>query len=573
MILELTKSEQKHIAEISKRYDKLIKQCDKLADAIRPEKLTIPDLPKDSTVEDFEKGDIEADNLTAQYYESGSDEWKALQERSLDLLYQKYEEIGQYRKTLFLQRFKAIVNDAEAVERDAIETVDIVIDANYKQIRAVLDKGDAIRSDIVRAAGDTFYLDAKKVREEIDDAIKANIYALEGHDDALARIETYIDKRIKTDKRIASRKGKLGGWVKPLENETTGEVTVSGYQEHQAVNAKDYVVATRTRGAQKLVENMCTLGLSIAYDEIQTVWLDPPKNSVAMYVSLDFRQMIASGLLDNIPYLTKADWKVYNAIVTLVEAGNHWITYGMIYKYMSFADIDSKSKNTTVPENRRKQIDEALDKFRGILVIKYDGVDKNGKAHSFQYDGALLEFRRVRDKLNGQLIDGLIYIPEDEVMQPALYQWAKFNNNEYDKRPISLRKVPGLKVSDKNEALLDRLYDRVTEMRRDFDQEKKGKYDLYFKERRITFEDLYKEMEVEDMSATEKSRFMNKVEKILTYWKDGDVKLICDYVFIKDKGTHSNRAIEVSFLPDTFDKEREDGILPKEGKTKKAKAK
>lgn len=151
---------------------------------------------------------------------------------------------------------------------------------------------------------------------------------------------------------------------------------------------------------------------------------DKPKLYTNTFCMLDLSKT-KSVKLDSTDPFTEFDRNVYNATVTLFEAGNTILTPAMVFHMMTGANT------RLVGEKQLRAISNSLDKLRFTRVIidcedelRQRGIKVNGKGGvSGYYDTYLLNASAMRARNAGFIIEALKI-----EASPVLYQYAKATN-------------------------------------------------------------------------------------------------------------------------------------------------
>lgn len=549
MIPKLTKEQQAQYLEIGKRYDKERRKCEAQADALRPDKPELPEKPEGLSKEEETAFEDHVDQVITEWNEAGSDEWKRLRERAVQLVEEEIRERDAFLQAIFDEHFSKISGDVEKVVADAFETIDQVIEEDYQEVEYNLQYG-SYRSKRVRATDDGFYLDAKAEREEIVKAIRANFVALQGNDEATNRINSYIDEALRKSDKVSARKGKLFGEIKPRTKKTTKESGVLlAYPEKFTIattNIHNHIFGLSERGREKQVPRNFDKNKEIK----QRVPLDS-KKTISAFVSLDYSAFAEDPSITALPKLNGTDSDILDAIVSLMKAGNRNIPYSAIYRVWT-----AKLKgNIYMTDEDYEQIDATLDKAVGIVHIEQHETDNMGNDIGFDKQGAILMFQKGGITVNGRYVEKAIVVPDSVAGRPytpILVEYAEYNNGgkELDSRDVEIRRIKGLSATKENLALIGVLYRRVIKMKNSFNRKnrwKKEDQELEENSRHIRFDYIYNAIGVLDPDKNKRRDIKEKVEKILKYWKS--IGFITDYKLLRDK-SHAISTIDILLVPE-----------------------
>lgn len=540
MVYQLSEDEIKEAQAIEANYVRLLKECEEQARELRPE-----------------TGDP-ADTYTSYgaYLEAGSKEWKETIRRRVQLFQQYNATINDYINNCYDEHFRKIANNSEAIVQDAFNEIDVYIPRVYNALISEFDS-DFIH-DFARATNDGFLLDSDKIIIGITDLLsQRHTKHLQKAD--IDRINEYIVKAVAESSLTSSSEGELLGRVtkkpKPVKIEAAGENVL-------AVRPKNYVT-TVDRLTKQIFSNEITLAKDDPPDFLCEVRLDDNGN-VCVYSALNYQELLSSGEIQKIPKMTDWDYGVHDAIATLISSGNRVMSYDMMYRAMT-GKITGK---VTVTDEIRKDIDAALDKFRGTFRAEYDYTNEDGELVTRTYDEPLVTFQRITDrvKVNGKIITGGIRLPDDTKYDPPLLKWARENGNEIDTRDITLLDVPKLNNGDESYVIKMCLYRRIISMKNKFEhknkkqkKQKQSEYDLVEKLRTIRYDYVYAALheEFQDQEGksiyqdpdTNKRRLLkDKIDRCMKYWTDKG--LITGYKHKRDKSSgNAYYAVMVSFMP------------------------
>lgn len=531
MVYQLSEDEQREAQAIEANYVRLLKECEQRARELRPD-----DDP--NSYESFEA-----------YLAAGSKEWKATRRRRVELFQQYNTTINDYLNNRFDEHFQKIINDPEAIVQDAFDEINVYIPRTYNFF--ISEYGSEFADDVVRATDDGFLLDSNKIIVGITDLLaQRHTKHLQKAD--IDRLNEYIVKVIAESPYTSSEEGELLGKVtkkpRPVKIETTEERIL-------AVRPKNYVT-TVDRLTKKIFSNEITLAKDEDPNSLCEVRLDD-KGNVFVYSALNYQELLSNGEIQKIPKMTDWDYGVHDAIATLISSGNRVMSYDMMYRAMT-GKITGK---VTVTDEIRKDIDAALDKFRGTFRAEYDYANEDGETITRTYDEPLVTFQRITDrvKVNGKIITGGIRLPDDTKYDPPLLKWARENGNEIDTRDITLLDVPKLNNGDESYVIKMCLYRRIISMRNEFERKKGGKYELTDNRRTIRYDYVYAALheEFQDQEGksiyqdpdTNKRRLLkDKIDRCMKYWTNKG--LITGYKHKRDKSSgNAYYAVMVSFMP------------------------
>lgn len=205
--------------------------------------------------------------------------------------------------------------------------------------------------------------------------------------------------------------------------------------------------------------------------------------------------------------LTPFDKRVYMAVAALFSAGNKYISTTQIHKMMGNEGQPTADQVT--------RINQSLDKMRSarISLNNEEEVKTNKGYVTFNYDGQLLEFRRVRAYINNTLAEAAITV----LAYPPLMEFAK-TRNQITKVPRQLLESPVSKT-DSNLMIDDYLIERISHMKNNPKQSKKMLYSTIFEQCKID-------------SRMKKSRAPEKIRRYLDHYKA--CAFIADYAEDKD---------------------------------------
>lgn len=547
MIVTLTKKELEKIERGEAEIERQHKAAEEKARALRPDAPTPP------------YGDAKGEEMAKIYYEwmkTGSAEWRQAfnAERII------YFKLGSARNKVLQEAdeklLKRISKSQAATVRELKRQVGIYLQSNFLYNADGVPDYDSIRSELK----DLFYKPMQTLdtdnQVEIENYIDIEAGKLpprvEDHK-AAYRLSCGITTPVKgTDsgKRMTVKHTDGTKYEEPVpcdysvfyfvparsENETTE-------RGHFVTRPKDYVT-TVDRPTQKLFENRLTKPVNADAGTLYDVRLDS-KDKVNVRVGIDYDELLSTGKIAELPELNQRDYSVHDAIITQLCAGNRVMTYDMIYRAMT-GKVTGK---VTVPDDAKKIIDEALEKFRGTFKLEYSYIDEDGKEMVESYDEPLVTFRRLvkKEKINGKVVTGGIALSDDTKLDPPLLKWARFNGNEIDTRDITLLDVPSLNNGDESFTIKMCLYRRLISMRNSFERKYHSKKELPANQRSIRYDYVYETLGIVDPNVDKRKLIKNKIDRCMGYWKEKG--LIASYRHKKDKAAgNSYYAVEVSFM-------------------------
>jgi len=602
MIVDFTEEEIKRLNALNKNYDKLIKEQEELVLSLRPDdpepdideydrlQDSYPTPPAMPELEPNENGQyaysVEAmdayresdeykayeaerdridqaiDKLYDDWYNAGSDEWKAASKRLDELVDEAIEADKELRAKIVEKHFAALGGDSALILKDAKSQVDRLIPLQYKELENRRSEG-SVRSKRARVQDDgSFLLDTEEMNDYIIQELKEHIEALGSDRDTIRKLKRYIKTALQKSELVGDT-GDLGGIISILQlpHEATEE------KPTLAVRPQNYVT-TKDKVTKKAFQNKLTKPENAKSDDYYTVSLNKKKTVIA-HVSIDYNDLMKSGVLAKMPELNDDDYDVHDGIITQYCAGNRIMSYDMIYRAMT-GKISGK---VTVTEETEKMIDEALEKFNGRFKLKYTYKDKDGLIHEIKYDESIVTYARVKDvirnedgeiidgdKINGKYIEKGIILPSDPKFMPPLLKWAMANGNELDTRDITLLDVKGLNNGEESRRLKMCLYRRLITMANEFKNEKNGKYELADNRRTIRYDYVYSALGIDFASMSgqqkkdKKKLIKDKIDRCMKYWESeapDRKKLITGHEHIRDKSAAGSPfyAVKVSFMP------------------------
>lgn len=144
---------------------------------------------------------------------------------------------------------------------------------------------------------------------------------------------------------------------------------------------------------------------------------DKNKKPVEVYVGIDYGNIPGVTISKE---LTLYDQEVQDAILSLYIAGNHYITYRMIYQTMTGASPNDIAKASGISKKSLSEIEESVTKlmYCGIVIDASEEASAYGY-EEFAYDGVLLPAERIKAKINGVKVDCLHLL-----RVPVLYAYS-----------------------------------------------------------------------------------------------------------------------------------------------------
>lgn len=538
MIFDVSKAELKKAQVIEESYKKLIAQADERERQLRPDEPT----PKDP-------------NKFTEWLESGSPEWRKAREKKIELMKAFNETIKDYFDSVYDEHFKRVSGSTKSILKSAYEEIDQYIEYTYQKYEKIVSTGiddlgreiTEFRAREVRAIddGESFLLDSEKMLEALSFVVSRHLKALEKDKDNTKLINDYLVKSVADSPYTTADEGKLFGVVK-VSPKTTPLHETTERAGAIVTRPKDYVT-TVDRVTKQLFSNELVKPLDSDPDALYDVRLDA-KGKAFVRVGIDYKELLSKGNIVELPELNDKDYNVHDAIITLLCAGNRVMSYDMIYRAMT-GKVKGK---ISVPDEARKTIDEALDKFRGTFKLEYEYTDGDGNKCIRSFDEPLVTFQRLKDreKINGRIVNGGIRLADDAKLDPPLLKWARLNHNEIDTRDITLLDVPRLNNGDESLTIKMCLYRRLIKMRNTFERRKGSRYELAENQRTIRYDYIYEAIGIDTATLTKYKRndIKDKIDKCMKYWQKKG--FIADYEHRRDKKAgNAYYAVVVSFLP------------------------
>lgn len=226
------------------------------------------------------------------------------------------------------------------------------------------------------------------------------------------------------------------------------------------------------------------------------------KKELTVKVSIDFDQ------LEGVRFsreLEPFDRIVHDAVASLYEAGNEFITPLMIYRAMT------GNPRADLTEKRFHEIAQSLNKLSAIRI----SIDANGEAKAYGMDkvtfkGNLLYTKSVYVEHNGQVNEWFKVLE-----RPILLEYAE-QKRQIDRVDIKMLNTP-VNKNEETIILQDYLLRRIRAM-------KKSNVS-----RNILYETVYKQLGADRLEGVEarkkKAKIREATKKILDFWKDnGEIR-------------------------------------------------
>ena len=230
------------------------------------------------------------------------------------------------------------------------------------------------------------------------------------------------------------------------------------------------------------------------------------KKEITTLLSINFDDLGKDVIVNGKKELAPSDREVHNAIVTLCEFGNEYITAQAIYRTLV------GDKKARISEKHRNEIYESITKCMFTQVDLDDSEDAKAYGYNaLKYRGPLLAAEFVVGvELNGQTVDGIRIF-----RRPVLFEYAS-KKNQIGRIDTKLLATPLNKTSEVL-VLQGYLHRRISAMKNS-KLPKKILYSSIFEQ----IGDL-EEREQKD----KKTKMRTAVRKILDYWKEQN--FIVDY--------------------------------------------
>lgn len=223
-----------------------------------------------------------------------------------------------------------------------------------------------------------------------------------------------------------------------------------------------------------------------------------------------FLRMKTQELLDSLGIITQYDKAILEAVSSLYEANNEFITERMIFKLLSGNSRDGRSKTT---EQQREDIRNSLDKLRHTtLAIDYtEEAEANGyEVKSAIIDDYLLNVTILDIELNAQKVTAYKLNRKPLVLQ---YSQLSQQIKTIDSKVLNDK----MRLTSENIAIRSYILERI-------------EYARYCKQKNssiILFDTLAEKCNLNIDARKEKYKKMNVIKKLLNHYKE--IKHIKDY--------------------------------------------
>lgn len=250
------------------------------------------------------------------------------------------------------------------------------------------------------------------------------------------------------------------------------------------------------------------------------------KKQVITSVSVDFEAIEGDTAISGRKRLDRYTQSVYQAIIALWNAGNTYMTLGMIYNTMT-GSTDSK-----VPQKQADMIQESIRSLMKSVISINASDEHNLKGYGAvkaSYYGNLLLAEGVTVKIKGQRVEGAIQLRA----APILYQYAAAKR-QIATGDIALLNAPINKNPD-NIILIDYLRRRVDAMPSPRTENK------------IRYAAVYDALGVSGNDTTAKKkkyRIRDYISKTLEYWKQRGY--IRDYAEYAKEGRNYAEGVQIT---------------------------
>ena len=459
--------------------------------------------------------------IVDEWQAAGSEEWRKAKSELSRLTIDYKNDTAEHFFKAEERYVKSLGDDYERIYQDAIKQIYPLIEEIYSryETRLLTDSLEFRARDVRLQDNGSFILDLEETRKNVLKILWRYVEALQGSEEYLNRFYTQLDTLLSLCSYVGND-GALWGRVKS-ESLKAGANKVKKYTK------------PITRVQRKIFDNAAILS-----DDDLDPWdviLDR-KKTVSAAVAVDYSALVESGIFTTIPKLTGFDEDVYNALCSHWYAGNRRLSYDMIYRAMT-GKVDGK---VTISDDFYAQIDRALNKFRAPTVLEYSEEDDDGNTREFTADEPLVQFKRGKIKINGNVAARAIEVTSE----PVLLSWGLFNHNEVSTRDITLLDVPRLNNGEESATIRRVLYARVDKMRHIFDKSGKKK-ELAANLRRIRYDYVYDALALVDPDANKRRLVKDKIDRILEYWTSKG--FISGYEHVRDS-SRLFYAVDVFFM-------------------------
>lgn len=261
------------------------------------------------------------------------------------------------------------------------------------------------------------------------------------------------------------------------------------------------IAAIRTKNVDFALDKINTSWKLFAEEEtdgqlafrFDTTAADKSKQALILF-SIDF-----ADFEDNVRITRKLlpfDQRVYIAVDALFKAGNDIITVQQIYAAMG--------KNGTAGKSDKEKIDEAMTKLMAahITIDNTQEIQANYKYPHVVVDTQMLNIKRVRAIVNGQLVDSAYQLLDE----PVLMSFAR-GRKQVTTIDRKLLASP-LSATSENILIEDYLIERISKAASGH-----GK-------KTILLNTLYEQANISTTNRTKKHRANEKVKKLLDFYKE-----------------------------------------------------
>lgn len=523
MIYDLNKKDVERIESLEQGYKRLLAEVEAQIEKLKPE--TEPP-------EDIEE--------RLAWIKSGSPEWREARAKKVEIYNSHVESRSDLIEKIYDEHFQEIAKDQDAIVQDAKEAIDYYLEIAYETYQKVESGQETADNALpyslgVQATATGLRLNAEKTLSNISITISRHIKKLKDDSVRTALINSYISQKIASSPYM----GEIGDALKDYQLKL--ETTEEGYKAYRPKN----FVASVGRVQKLAFSGQLMRPLEADEDQLFDVCLQPKKSKkeVIARVAIDYREMLKSGAITEIPELNDGDLNAHDAILSLINAGNYAFTITMIYRVM----IGKPNDRNAVPKEMKDIIEAALLKFKATVDIVYSEVDRAGNRCDIKLHEPILTYIRGSGYINNTYVDDIIIVPEDERFTPPFLKWAKANNNELDTRDIKLLNVPRLYNGKESMTIKMTLYRRIIQMRNTFERKKGGKYELSENQRIIRYDYIYKKLGLDESNISKDKRhdIKDKIDRCMKYW--ASEKIIAGYEHLRDND-RTFYAVRVSFL-------------------------